>query len=214
MADEKLEITTAPPPLVASPATATCCGARDASSAGNCALCQRAICRNCSGIVNQKPVCADCVVRIRAELEGERAEAAHLLPAVVGGVLAAVLCGAAWAVMVVVTNFEIGYAAVGVGFATGYGVLLGARKKRGVQLQWVAVLCSILGLFLGKYFTVAHEIVTHVEGAQGLSHFDPRIFQVFLEVLPKVLSPFDALWAFIALRIAWRIPRPTLVQVR
>jgi hypothetical protein len=37
---------------------------------------------------------------------------------------------------------------------------------------------------------------------------------VFFKLLPSFLSPFDALWVFIALRIAWRIPKSRSVQVR
>ncbi len=164
--------------------------------------------------MNRKAVCVECRDKIQAELEGERAAPAHMLPAAAAGIGAAILCGAAWAIMVVVTNFEIGYAAVGVGFLTGRGVVLGARGKKGPKLQWLAVGCSILGLVLGKYFIVVHAIVTHVEDARGLSYFDPRLVRTFVEVLPKVLSPFDALWVFIALRIAWRIPKSTSIEVR
>jgi hypothetical protein len=213
MANENLE-TTSPPPLAETLETGfACCNARDPETVATCALCQRPICKNCRAIVNKRQVCADCRAKIVSELDAEKAAPARLPPAVAGGIAAAILCGAAWATMVVVTNYEIGYAAVGVGFATGYGVLLGAGRKRGSQLQWVAVGCSVLGLIFGKYFIVAHAIVTHVEGAQGLSYFAPQLFRIFIEVLPKVLSPFDALWAFIALRIAWRIPKPTMIQV-
>jgi len=43
---------------------------------------------------------------------------------------------------------------------------------------------------------------------------DPRIFRVFFEEFPRVVTPFDGLWVFIALRVAWRIPRSTRVLVR
>ena len=189
---------------------AACCAASDAASAGECALCKRAICRNCQNLVNSKSVCAPCRAQIASELAAEQAQAASLPMALAGGVLGAIVCGAAWAAMVVITNLEIGYAAVGVGFVTGWGVLLGSRKKKGRNLQWIAVACSVLGLLIGKYFIVAHFAIKG-SGAD-LSLFDPRLVKVFFKVLPDTLSPFDALWAFIALRMAWRIPRPTTLQ--
>jgi hypothetical protein len=214
MTNESPVGTTANPHLMSTSSIATaCCAATDRESAGACILCNRSICKNCRAVVNTKAVCADCRDKVLAELRSEEAEAVHYPAAVGGGIIAAVLCGAAWAAMVVITDVEIGYAAVGVGFLVGYGVLLGARKKRGRNLQWIAIGCSVLGLVLGKYFTVAHMIITHVEGAKDLSHFDPRLVPVFFKVLPSFLSPFDALWVFIALRVAWRIPKPRAVQV-
>ncbi len=205
--------TTFPPPALPTRPPVACCGTTDAASAGACALCERPICKNCRGVVNGKEVCTDCRGKVVAELQAEQAGGVHYPAAIGGGVVAAVLCGAAWAAMVVVTNFEIGYAAVGVGFVVGYGVLLGARKKRGRNLQWLALGCAVLGLVLGKYFTIVHLILTNVEEAKDLSHFDPRLVPVFFRLLPSFLSPFDALWVFIALRVAWRIPKATEIQV-
>ncbi len=214
MEGEKLEPARAETVVEPPAAAATCCSARDEESAQACALCQRPICKNCRGVVNGRPVCAECRGKVVAELEAEQAAPAHLLPAVLGGVVASILCGAAWATIAIVTGFVIGYAAVGVGFVTGWGVVLGAGRKKGAALQWLAVGCSVLGLVIGKYFIVAHSIVTQVKDAEGLSMIDPRIIRVFFEVFPKVVTPFDGLWVFIALRVAWRIPRQTRVLVR
>jgi len=115
-------------------------------------------------------------------------------------------------VMVVVTNLEIGYAAIGGGFLTGWGVVLGARGKKGRPLQWMAVACAVFGLLVGKYFTGAH-FVTVSKGWEGTSIFDTQLVEVFFKVFPDTLSPWDGLWAFIALRVAWRIPKPTTVHV-
>lgn len=212
MAEAPNESGNAPSSVETAPAT-KCCEQMDAPTAAECQLCKRPVCKNCQRFVNARRVCRDCLSKILAEIEGERASAMRLPPAIAGGIIAAILCGAAWTAMVVATKMEIGYAAVGVGLATGYGVLLGAGRKKSAQLQVVAVLCSIFGLVLGKYFTVAYLIVHRVESAKGLSYFDPRLFNVIFQVLPKVLSPWDALWAFIALRIAFRILRPTDVRV-
>jgi hypothetical protein len=190
-----------------------CCAQRDDETAGTCVLCHRAICKNCRGLVNTKFVCADCRTKVINELEAEKATAVKMPIAFAGGVLAALLCGAAWAAIAVATKLEIGYAAVGVGLATGWGVVLGAGQKRGKNLQWLALGCSVLGLVVGKYFILAHAVITHMDGASDVSYFDPRLVSLFFEHLTDMLSPFDALWAFIALRIAWRVPRPKSVSV-
>jgi len=197
---------------VPAPSGAACCAARDPGSAGECALCKRAICRNCRSVVNAKNVCASCRAQIESDLAAEQAQPARLPLALGGGIVAAILCGAAWALMVVVTNLEIGYAAIGVGFLTGWGVVLGARGKKGRPLQWMAIACAVFGLLVGKYFTVAHFVTTS-KGWEGTSIFDTQLIEVFFKVFPDTLSPWDGLWAFIALRVAWRIPKPTTVHV-
>ncbi len=201
--------TSAPPRTSTSSIATACCAATDRESAGACVLCERPICKNCRAVVNGKAVCADCRDKVLAELRSEQAGAVHYPAAIGGGILASLLGGAAWAAMVAITNLEIGYVAVGVGLIVGWGVHLGAHKKRGRNLQWIAVGCSVLGLVIGKYFAIAHYIITHVPEAKGLSFFDP----IFFRIIPEYLTPFDALWVFIALRVAWRIPRERSVQV-
>jgi hypothetical protein len=212
MADESIGGASVPAPVAAT-AAPPCCEKQDAATAGACVLCRKPVCKNCRRYVNGKLTCVDCLRKILAEIDAETATGAQLLPAVLGGLVAAILCGAAWMAMVVALQMEIGYAAIGVGYATGWGVRLGARKKKGAKLQLIAVVCSIFGLLLGKYFTVTWYVVTKVPAAHGMSWVDPRLFKIFVQILPKVLSPWDLLWAFIALRAAFRIPRPTSVRV-
>lgn len=197
---------------IAAPAVA-CCERSDVASQLPCALCEKPTCRRCRHVVNGRNTCADCTRQLIAEVEAEQQAGARIVPALLGGLAAAVLCGAAWTLMVVITDLEIGYAAIGVGFATGYGVLLGARRRKGMPLQWIAVGCALLGLLLGKYFTLVHAIVTHAKPEDGLSWFDSRLPALFVAMLPQMLDPFDALWAVIALRGAWRIPAPMKVRI-
>jgi hypothetical protein len=194
--------------------SAACCETSDAASAAACALCGRPICKHCRCVVNMKFTCASCRDQVVAELSAEKAGVARLPAAVGGGIVAAVLAGAAWAIIAVVTKMEIGFAAVGVGYLAGWGVFLGARKKKGTQLQWIAVGCAVLGLLLGKYFIVAHEIVTNIEVAKDWSLVDPRIVRVFFSAFTEFLSPWDALWTFFAFGAAWKVPKPTQIKVR
>ena len=212
MADDPIGSTRAPAP-VATTSAAPCCEKRDAATVEECELCRRPVCKNCVRYVDAKRACVECLRKILASIDAETATVAHLPAAIAGGIVAAILCGAAWTAMVVASQMEIGYAAIGVGFATGWGVRLGAGKRKGGRLQAIAVLCSILGLALGKYFTVSYFLVKNSPAAQGLTWFDPRLVEVFVKVLPDVLSPWDAVFALIALRAAWRIPRPRSVRV-
>ena len=45
----------------------------------------------------------------------------------------------------IVTNLEIGYVALGVGWLAGMAVVIGAGKTKGLPLQVISVGCAALG---------------------------------------------------------------------
>jgi hypothetical protein len=73
--------------------------------------------------------------------------------AVVAGLLAAVVGGAAWALIVLLTGYEVGYVAWGVGLLVGFAMArtTGIRSKR---LGMVAATLAVLGLLVGKYLII------------------------------------------------------------
>ncbi|OGP52837.1 MAG: hypothetical protein A2Y65_07955 [Deltaproteobacteria bacterium RBG_13_52_11] len=136
-----------------------------------------------------------------------------LLPALLGGVLAAVVGGVIWGLIVIVTNYEIGFMALGIGGLCGFAVLLFSKGKRGLPLQVIAVFSSILGIFVGKYFFFFHylkETLAKEYGvavASNLSIFSQEVIQFFLDHIELTLSGFDILWVILAVITAWRIPK-------
>jgi len=136
-----------------------------------------------------------------------------LIPAVIGGGLAAVVGGAVWGLIVKVTGYEIGYVAWAVGVAAGFGVLLFARGRRGLALQVIAVLASILGILIGKYFAffeVLKKVATKdygVEMAAHLSMLSGKTIGLFFSLIGSMSSPYDILWVILAVASAWRIPK-------
>jgi len=200
---------------VVSPA---CCAAPDAASASKCVLCQKAVCARCWSLLNGKQACAACRDSVLAEIARESAIDANLPLAAAAGVAAAAACGALWAAMVVATGSEIGFAAVGVGWAVAQAVRRTAGGKRGVALQRISLACAALGLLFGKYFTIAHMLramIARDPAAAGKvpGYFDPRVASFVAGVLPRVLNPFDLLWLLLALATAWRLLRPARVVV-
>ena len=117
------------------------------------------------------------------------------------GILMAVL----WAVITVITNFEIGYIAILVGFGVAYPVQKW-MGKRGVIYQAIAVLAALFGVILGKYLTVVFTVVKMAEynlEALKIATYPNIIF----DILTKETSFYDFLWvifacgyAFMALR--------------
>lgn len=70
------------------------------------------------------------------------------------GIAAAAAAGGLWAALVYVTNLEIGYAAVGVGFLVGLAMSR-TTAQRTQQLAVAAALFALLGLAAGKAFIFA-----------------------------------------------------------
>jgi hypothetical protein len=196
-----------------------CCGQADAKSQKTCPLCGKPMCKACRTLVNSQYLCRGCRDQILQELDAERAGAVRLPPAILAGVAAAVIGGGVWALIGILTNLAIGYVAIGVGWLAGMAVVIGAGRKKGQVLQIVAVLCAVLGLVIGKYFIVVHAIKNFVleehgqEAADAISYVGGNTVEVFFDLLPEVVRPFDALWLILALGIAWRIPKPTEIRV-
>ena len=136
-----------------------------------------------------------------------------IIPAVIGGGLAALVGGGIWGMIVITTGYVIGFMAWGLGLLSGFAVVLFSRGRKGVPLQVIAVISSIFGIAIGKYFTFYYYFKKAIEKDQGidvasnLSVFSEKIIQIFLSSIGSMLSGFDILWVIFALITAWRIPK-------
>jgi len=145
--------------------------------------------------------------------EAQRITSGSLLSGTVGGVLAAVVSGALWAIIVRLTDYEIGFMAWGLGLAVGAGVALFARGRRGRSLQVIAVGASVFGIVIAKYFIFVYFLQQTVlkqfgpESAARVAYFSTKVMQLFLSSLTAMLSPYDALWVLLAVATAWKIPQ-------
>jgi len=185
-----------------------CCSEMDVSTRKSCTICDINICYNCGLRINGKPACRRCGCEI-AEQAAEQELESHQLPgAIFGGIAGAVIAGLAWATISIVTNLEIGFAAVGIGWLAAKGAVIGSGNCRGSVVQSIAVATSALGLFLGRYFSFAWEVVQYskAEGAVAVSYFSPRILSLFMENISDFFGPWDLLWLAFAFSVAWGIP--------
>lgn len=138
---------------------------------------------------------------------------AILLRAALATTAAAVLGGLVWGGIVAATGTEIGFVAWGIGLLTGGAAILLSKGERGLPLQLMAVVSSILGIAIGKYISfyvalkgvVAEE--SGAEAAESLSPFSSEVFSFFQEVSSEIFSPFDLVWVGLAVFTAWRIPK-------
>lgn len=145
--------------------------------------------------------------------EQEQITSDSLIPAIFGGCIAAIVGGAIWGAIVIVTKYAIGFMAVGVGFLAGYGVVLFARGKRGIVLQIIAVLSSVLGIVVGHYFIFYYYlreglVKEYGEAIKlGLSMFSVDTVQYFLENIISTMDGYDVLWFVLAIITAWKVPK-------
>ena len=150
---------------------------------------------------------------------GEEYTGGVLVPALLGGLIAAVIGGAIWGGIAIWTGFEIGYVAWGVGLLCGFGVVMLSKGQRGMPLQIVAVVSGILGILIGKYMIV-HNIVTTVVGqdqgaaaAEAISLFSMDMVSFFAANIGSVAGGFDLLWIALAVFTAWSIPKASGLKI-
>src|SRR5687767_11670439 len=77
-----------------------------------CSLCQNPIAAGGGTTINGNAVCETCAAQVQAELAAEQQTGARFPLALAGGGAGALVGAIVWAVIVVLTNYEIGYVAV------------------------------------------------------------------------------------------------------
>jgi hypothetical protein len=150
--------------------------------------------------------------KLEQEQFNEQFHLAIILPALVGGILSALLAGIIWGAVAIATDREFRILAVGVGLLCGYGVVLFARGRRGPLIQGVAVFSSMLGILVGKYIVLFHFIQLDIiqehgiEAARQFPIWSPRVIQLFIHNVNDMLTVYDCVFFFFAMFFAWRIP--------
>lgn len=158
--------------------------------------------------------------QIMETVKKEQFTSTNLVTAAVGGVLAAAVCGVLWGLIVITTEYEIGYMAWAVGFAAGFAVLLFSGGKRGIPLQVIAVASSVLGIIIGKYLTFFYYLREMIEqehgqeAASNLSVLSTDVMQFFFANIISMSHPMDLLWIIFAVATAWRIPKGSGIQLQ
>ena len=75
------------------------------------------------------------------------------------GLAAAVVGTLVWYGVVVITKYQLGFIAVGVGWLVGMGVVFGSGRKRGPALQAISVAITLAALVASEYLIVRHFAV-------------------------------------------------------
>src|SRR5918995_2192388 len=152
--------------------------------------------------------------------EAEQFTPQALLPAVAGGLLAAIVGGIVWGLIVILTDYEVGFVAWGIGFLAGFLVVRFAGGRKGVPLQAIAIVSSLVGIVLGKYIAYVYFIKEAVreqvseEAADSIGYFDRDVMSAFREDFSDIFSGYDLLWAGLAIFTVWRMARPSGIRPR
>jgi hypothetical protein len=149
---------------------------------------------------------------LRAALESERITTNSLVTGILAAGTAAILGGAVWGIIVLISGYEIGFMATGIGVLTGYAVAK-LTRARGVPMQIIAVAAALVGILIGKYVTfygILRELLTAEFGeevARQVSIFSSDVLSFFIESFVEFLSVYDLIWVVLAVLAAWRIPK-------
>lgn len=132
--------------------------------------------------------------------------------ALLGGLVAAIGGGIVWGLIVKVTDFEIGFMAVGVGLLCGYCVVLSSRGKKGIPYQACAISTSILGIVIGKYATTYFVLQgllaeKYPQAVGKISFFSGAFLNLGTKMLIDTFHPLDILWIILAVIAANGIAR-------
>ena len=126
----------------------------------------------------------------------------NLLFGMIGGIVAAAIGAAIWATLTAMTNFQIGWMAVGVGFLVGHAVRMcgkGIDKSFGM----VGATLSLLGCIAGNLLTVCIAISRHqqIPFFDLLSRLNPEIV---VDLMRATFNPMDLLFYGIAVYEGYR----------
>lgn len=136
---------------------------------------------------------------LRQRLESEQ----NLLLALVGGLAAALLGAGVWAGITVVSEYQIGFMAIGIGFLVGFAV---RSLGKGITSMFgvLGAALSLFGCALGNLLAVT-AIVARQQGVaflDALSQLDPDLIQ---QLMVAFFGPIDLLFYAIALYYGYKL---------
>ena len=120
--------------------------------------------------------------------------------ALLAGTVAAVLGGVGWGLVVKWSGYEAGVLALGVGLLAAFAVYQAAGRRRGPELQAVAVATALLGILIGKYLGFAFAAQ---EVFPGVGLLSGEMLRLFRDGLHDIFGLYDLIWIGLAATVAW-----------
>lgn len=171
-------------------------------------------CSNC-GAENppDSKYCENCGTMLRTEESLSK----PILRIISAGLLVAFIGGLIWSLIIVVTGYEIGFMATGLGAAAGIIVTKFGEGFKLSIIRSVAIGSSILGIFVGKFtafYYIFVQTFREILIAEGLTEVEASfvspslglVFKTFIQNIPELFGVFGLIWVILALIAAWRLP--------
>ena len=148
----------------------------------------------------------------------------RILQGAVGGLIAAIVGGLIWGLILQFTEYELGFIAWGIGLLCGWAVGYFSFTGRGIIFQLIAVFSSIFGILVGKYYGFYYFLKEFIiedygaEAAAEVSIFSIDVLFIFVAYLIDMVDFYDLIFVGLAIYTAWRmlrkVPPPSQVQVQ
>jgi hypothetical protein len=146
------------------------------------------------------------------ELRDRQKSDPNMFNALLYGAIAGIVGGAIWFAIILVTDYQVGILAIGIGWLVGQAVVIGSGRKRGMKLQLLSVLLTLAAMVGAEYFIVREILVrllTEEIGAAAAADI-PLFLRLDLAIdfVVSVVSedPITLLFWALALYAAFRIP--------
>jgi hypothetical protein len=152
-------------------------------------------------------ICANCASGIDQRMQAET-ENPNLILAVLAGLAAAVVGVLVWYGVVVITKYQLGFIAVGVGWLVSIAVVFGSGRKRGPVLQAISVAITLIALAMSEYLIVRYSLSEFLaeEGFTKVALFLPLGAMIELVVTSIGENLFTLIFWAIALWAAFSTP--------
>lgn len=153
-----------------------------------------------SGTTNQNGAMeVECQPLNAADIETykkEMREKQNILKGIIGGIAGAIVGAVLWAGITEMTQYQIGWMAVGVGFLVGYCVRIlgkGVDKIFGV----VGAILALVGCFGGNILTVVFSISSS-QAMPITSVISQMKVEFLINIIEKTFSPIDLVFYALA----------------
>ena len=135
----------------------------------------------------------------------------NFIGAIVAGAATALLCAVVWGIISILTGYQIGWIAVGVGFAVGVAVRVVGNGDNPI-FGIVAGTLSLLAVVLGNVICIA-GVLANLSGSDDMPE-KISVFSAFfrllmnpgltMELLKLTFSPMDIIFYGIALYVGFK----------
>jgi len=137
------------------------------------------------------------------QLALEKLHSEQNLPmAIVAGFLAAVAGATIWAAVTVMTEYQIGWMAIGIGFLVGYAMRIIGKGMDQVYGVIGAVL-SLVGCALGNLLTMTY-FIADAEGMTYMNLLAEMDLDLAIEIMTVTFDPMDVLFYAIAVYFGYK----------